>query len=178
MRGAESPAKVRWSLKPLDQKAAQKTFIDTADSTHDPREVEKVLALTDNMPLAISLLAHLVDAEGCFNVLSRWEGERTSIISDGYDKRSNLDLSIALSLSSPRLNSLPQAKELLSLLSMLPDGLSDAELIQTKLPLVNILGCKATLIRTTLAYSDQQKRLKLLIPIREYIQKIQPLETT
>jgi hypothetical protein len=105
--------------------------------------------------------------------LSRWEEEKTSLISDGYNNRtSNLDFSISLSLSSPRLN--PHSKDLLSLLSMLPDGLSDVELVQSKLPVDNILGCKATLIRTTLAYSDEHKRLKALVPIREYMQKIQP----
>jgi hypothetical protein len=57
---------------------------------------------------------------------------------------------------------------------MLPDGLSDVELVQSKLPIDNILGCKATLIRTALAYSDEYKRLKALVPIREYIQKIHP----
>jgi hypothetical protein len=45
-----------------------------------------VLALTDNMSLAITLLAHLVDSEGCSNVLVRWEEEKTSMISDGYDR--------------------------------------------------------------------------------------------
>ncbi|KAJ7806837.1 hypothetical protein B0H13DRAFT_1511062, partial [Mycena leptocephala] len=180
MRGAERPAKVAWTrpflqpLKPLEQDAAWKTFIDIADNTHDPEEVDKILALTDNMPLAINLLAHLVDSEGCSNVLSGWDKEKTSLISDGHDKRSNLDLSISLSLSSTRLNSFPHSKELLSLLSILPDGLSDAELVQAKLPIDNIRGCKAALIRTTLAYSDEHKRLKVLVPIREYMQKIKP----
>ncbi|KAJ7820044.1 P-loop containing nucleoside triphosphate hydrolase protein, partial [Mycena leptocephala] len=180
MRGAERPAKVAWTrpflqpLKPLEHDAARQTFIDIADNTHNPKEVMQVLSLTDNMPLAINLLAHLVDSEGCFNVLSRWEEEKTSLISDGYDKRSNLELSISLSLSSPRLDSFPHSKDLLSLLSMLPDGLSDAELVQAKLPIDNILGCKAALIRTTLAYSDEHKQLKALVPIREYMQKIKP----
>jgi hypothetical protein len=57
---------------------------------------------------------------------------------------------------------------------MLPDGLSDVELVQSKLPIDNILGCKAALICTSLAYSDEHKRLKNLVPIREYMQKIQP----
>ncbi|KAJ7820048.1 hypothetical protein B0H13DRAFT_1921438 [Mycena leptocephala] len=180
MRGAERPAKVAWtrpflqSLKPLEQDAARQTFIDIADNTHNPKEVDQVLSLTDNMPLAINLLAHLVDTEGCSNVLSRWEEEKTSLISDGYDKRSNLDLSISLSLSSTRLDSFPHSKDLLSLLSILPDGLSDAELVQAKLPINNILGCKAALIQTTLAYSDRNKRLKALVPIREYMQKFKP----
>ncbi|KAJ7850856.1 P-loop containing nucleoside triphosphate hydrolase protein, partial [Mycena leptocephala] len=178
MRGAERPAKVAWThpflplLKPLEQAAARQTFIDIADNTHDPDEVDKVLSLTDNMPLAISLIAHLVDSEGCSHVLSHWEEEKTSLISDGYDRTSNLDLSVSMSLSSPRLNS--NSKDLLSLLSMLPDGLSDVELVQSKLPIDNILGCKAALICTSLAYSDEHKRLKVLVPIREYMQKIQP----
>ncbi|KAJ7815600.1 hypothetical protein B0H13DRAFT_1568442, partial [Mycena leptocephala] len=180
MRGAERPAKVAWTrpflqpLKPLDQDAARQTFIDIADNTHNPEEVDQVLSLTDNMPLAINLLAHLAESEGCSNVLSHWEQEKTSLISDGYDRRSNLDLSISLSLSSPRLDSFPHSKDLLSLLSILPDGLSDAELVQAKLPIDNILGCKAALIQTTLAYSDEHKRLKALVPIREYMQKFMP----
>ncbi|KAJ7796417.1 hypothetical protein B0H13DRAFT_1572621, partial [Mycena leptocephala] len=177
---AERPAKVAWTrpflqpLKPLGQDAARQTFIDIADNIHNAEEVDKVLSVTDNMPLAINLLAHLVDSEGCSNVLSGWEEEKTSLISDRYDRRSNLDLSISLSLSSPRLNSAPHSKDLLSLLSMLPDGLSDAELVQAKLPIDNILGCKAALIQTTLAYSDEHKQLKALVPIREYMQKIKP----
>ncbi|KAJ6571182.1 hypothetical protein B0H19DRAFT_1064298 [Mycena capillaripes] len=157
MWGAERPMKVCWSrpflvpLGPLSQEAAQKTFTDIADDTNEPIEVDKILSLTDNMPLAINLLAHLADLEGCTSVLSCWEGERTSLISDG-------------------LKDLPQTKDLLSLLSML----SDAELVQSKLPLDNILGCKAALIRTSLAYSDEHKRLKGLALIREHIQKIQP----
>ncbi|KAJ7880167.1 hypothetical protein B0H13DRAFT_1630453, partial [Mycena leptocephala] len=174
------PAKMAWTqpflqpLKPLNQDAVQQTFIDIADNTHNPKEVDKVLSLTDNMPLAINLLAHLVDSEGCSNVLSRWEEEKTSLISDGYDRRSNLDLSISLSLSSPRLNPVPHSKDLLSLLSMLPDGLSDVELVQAKLPINNILGCKVALIRTSLAYNDEHKRLKALVPIQEYMQKNMP----
>jgi hypothetical protein len=163
MRGAERPAKVAWThpflplLKPLQQDAARKIFIDIADSIHDSEEVDRILALTDNLPLAINLMAHLVDSEGCSNVLSRWEQEKTSLISDGYDRRSNLDLSISLSLSSSRLDSIPHSKELLSLLSILPDGLSDVELVQSRLPINNILSCKVALIHTTLAYSDEHK---------------------
>ncbi|KAJ7829358.1 hypothetical protein B0H13DRAFT_1916540 [Mycena leptocephala] len=180
MRGAERPAKVAWTrpflqpLKPLDQDAARDTFIDIADNRNNLEEVDKVLSLTDNMPLAISLIANLADSEGCTTVLARWAEEKTSLISEGFDKRSNLDLSISLSLSSPRIESLPDSRNLLSLLSMLPDGLSDAELVQSNLPIGDILGCKVALIRTSLVYTDEQKRLKVLVPIREYVQKIHP----
>jgi hypothetical protein len=83
-------------------------------------------------------------------------------------------MSISLSLSSPRIQSIPDSQELLSLLAMLPDGLTDVDLIQSKLPLENILKCKTTLKSTALAYSDEHKRLKVLMPIREYLQQHQP----
>ncbi|KAJ6517132.1 P-loop containing nucleoside triphosphate hydrolase protein, partial [Mycena vulgaris] len=180
MRGAERPTNIQWThpflepLRPLTRDAARQTFIDIADDGHASEDIDKILLLADNMPLAINLIAHLVDYEGFSSVLHRWESEKTSILSEGHDKGSNLDLSISLSLESPRLTSLPHSHDLLSLLSLLPDGLSDVDLLQTKLPIKNILGCKTGLLSTSLAYVDDQKRLKVLVPIREYIQKNRP----
>ncbi|KAJ7894440.1 hypothetical protein B0H14DRAFT_771315, partial [Mycena olivaceomarginata] len=180
MRGAEHPTKVHWTrpflraLQPLNQEAARLTFADITDSGHSLEEVDQILSLADNMPLAISLLAHLADTEGCASVLSRWEKEKTSLISEGFDKRSNLDMSISLSLLSPQIQLLPHSQELLSLLAILPDGLTDIDLIQSKLPLENVLKCKTALKSTALACSDKYKRLKLLMPIREYLQQHQP----
>ncbi|KAJ7792043.1 P-loop containing nucleoside triphosphate hydrolase protein, partial [Mycena olivaceomarginata] len=180
MRGAERPAKVQWtrpflkSLQPLNQEAAHLTFTDIADGGHSPEAVDRILSLADNMPLAISLLAHLADSEGCENVLSRWDKEKTSLISDGLDKRSNLDLSISLSLSSPRIKLLPHSQELLSVLSMLPDGILNSDLLQSKLPLKDILKCKTALKSTALAFSDENQRLRALTPIREYMQQHHP----
>ncbi|KAJ7457800.1 P-loop containing nucleoside triphosphate hydrolase protein, partial [Mycena latifolia] len=180
MRGAERPAKIRWThpflepLKPLTQDAARQTFIDITDEGHTIEEIDKILLLVDNMPLAIDLIAHMVDGEGLASVLDRWETERTSLLSKGHDRRSNLDLSISLSLESPRMLALPEAQELLSLLSILPDGLSNTDLVQSKLPINNVLACKAMLLCTSLAYINDQKRLKALVPIREYIQRTYP----
>ncbi|KAJ7131102.1 hypothetical protein C8R44DRAFT_731370 [Mycena epipterygia] len=157
MRGAERPAK---------------TFIEIADDSHDPRDINQLLQLTGNMPLAVDLIAHLVDYEGCSNVLARWKTEKTSLLSTGYDKQSSLDASIILSLGSPRMT--PGAKDLLSLLSILPDGLSDAELLQSQLPIQDLLGCRATLLRTSLAYFDDKQRLKSLVPIREHTHTFSP----
>jgi hypothetical protein len=180
MRGAERPVNIQWTrpflepLKPLGQTAARQTFHDIADDIHDTEDTDKILLLVDNMPLAIDLIAHLVDSEGITSVLSRWETQRTSILSEGHDATSNLELSIFLSLSGPRMISSPQALDLLSLLSMLPDGLSEVELLQSNFPLENILTCKSTLLRTALAYIDGQRRLKVLVPVREYVQKSNP----
>jgi hypothetical protein len=158
----------------LTQDAARQIFVEIADDGRDMEDIDKVLALTGNMPLAIDLLSHLVASESCNGVLSRWETERTSIVSKGYDRRSNLDLSISLSLSSPRITSIPHVRDLLSLLSTLPEGLSDVDFRQSKLPINNILSCKSVLLGTSLLYLDVQGRLKLLVPIREFMHKFYP----
>ncbi|KAJ6603320.1 hypothetical protein DFH09DRAFT_1458747 [Mycena vulgaris] len=179
MRGAERPAKVRWThpflppLQPLTDEAARQTFIDIADDFHNSNEITRVLQLTDNMPLAVDLIAHLVDYEGCANVLARWETEKTALFSQGYDRRSSLDASITMSLASPRITSRPGAKDLLSLLSILPDGLSDVQLVQSHLPIQDVLACKTALLGTGLAYNNSN-RLKVLVPVREHIQLLHP----
>ncbi|KAF8184063.1 hypothetical protein K438DRAFT_1937355 [Mycena galopus ATCC 62051] len=174
MRGAELPAKVRWTrpflqpLKPLSDDAARQTFIDIADDGY--QEMDELLKFTGNMPLAVDLMAHLVVYDGATSVLARWETERTSVLSEGFDRRSNLDASITMSLLSPRLSSSPGAMDLLRLLSILPDGLSNTELFQSNLPIQDILACRAVLLGTSLAYTDEHKRLKSLVPIREHVQ--------
>ncbi|KAK7030030.1 hypothetical protein R3P38DRAFT_2524023 [Favolaschia claudopus] len=134
----------------------------------------QLLHRTDNMPLAVNLLGHLVDYEGITSVLNRWETEKTSLLSVNTDRTSSLDVSIFISLSSPRLVSSPNTQKLLSILSILPEGLSDAQLLQSNLPIPDLMGCKATLLRTALAYYDEGRHLKSLVPIREYVQQNHP----
>ncbi|KAJ7438970.1 hypothetical protein FB451DRAFT_1378085 [Mycena latifolia] len=92
MCGAERPATVRWTrpflapLKPLPQEAARKTFIDIVDDNYPIEDIDKILLLADNMPLAIDLIAHLVDYDGFDNVMHDWETERISLLADGHDK--------------------------------------------------------------------------------------------
>jgi hypothetical protein len=157
----------------LSDIAARQLFFDIADEGHDSEEMNKLLQFTDNMPLAVDLIAHLVDFEGSSNVLARWEMEKTALFSVGNDRKSNLDASIGLSLSSPRITS--GAKDLLSLLSTLPDGLSDIELLQSNLPIRDIRGCKTILLlATSLAFNDNKKRLRALLPIREHVKHVFP----
>ncbi|KAJ7240915.1 P-loop containing nucleoside triphosphate hydrolase protein, partial [Mycena rebaudengoi] len=169
LRGAERPSKVKWTrpfvapLEPLSNVAAQQTFMEVADESHDDASIKEVLALTGNLPLAVSLIASVAGSEGCSQALSRWKLESTQMLSEGYDQRSSLDISIMLSYTSSRMTT--GAQELLSILSMLPDGLADADLVQAKLPIPDILACKATLIQTALAFVGQDQHLKVLVPI-------------
>ncbi|KAF8147630.1 hypothetical protein K438DRAFT_1467146, partial [Mycena galopus ATCC 62051] len=175
MRGAERPSKVQWThpflhpLTPLSHAAARQTFIEIADEVHNDSELNQLLNITDNIPLAVQLVAAVVATEGCQATLERWNFESTAMLSSGYDKRSNLQTSIVLSLSSPRMLSSPYAVELLSLMSLLPDGISHLDLGQSNPPIPDIMNCKTTLLRTSLAYVDLAGRFKVLAPIREYI---------
>ncbi|KAJ7258947.1 hypothetical protein C8J57DRAFT_998335, partial [Mycena rebaudengoi] len=178
LRGAERPSKVKWTrpflgpLEPLSNVAARQTFIEVTDDDHDDASIKELLELTGNLPLAVSLIASVAGSEGCAQALSRWRLESTRMLSDGYDQRSSLDISIMLSYTSSRMT--PGAQQLLSILSMLPDGLANADMVQAKLPIPDILACKATLIRTALAFVGQDQHLKVLVPIREHILHTHP----
>ncbi|KAJ7286819.1 P-loop containing nucleoside triphosphate hydrolase protein [Mycena rebaudengoi] len=179
MRGGERPTKVKWTrpfllpLDPLSTSAALQTFIDVADDAHHEDSIKHLLEVTGNLPLAVSLISSVVSHEGCDKALSRWKSETTHMLSDGYDQRSILDISIMLSFTSSRMTA--GAQDLLSLLSMLPDGLADVELVQAKLGIPDVLGCKSILIRTSLAFVGKDQRLKVLVPIREHTLRMHPL---
>ncbi|KAJ7282447.1 hypothetical protein C8J57DRAFT_1554388 [Mycena rebaudengoi] len=162
LRGTERPSKVKWTrpflapLEPLSNVAAWQTFIEVADEGHDDA----------------NLIASVAGSEGCSQAISRWKLESTRMLSDGYDKRSSLDISIMLSYTSSWMT--PGAQELLSILSMLPDGFADDDLVHEKLPIPDILACKATLIQTALAFVGQDQHLKVLVPIQEHILRVHP----
>ncbi|TFK36010.1 P-loop containing nucleoside triphosphate hydrolase protein [Crucibulum laeve] len=180
MRGVERPSKIRWTrpflapLKPLTNNAAEEIFRDIADINNDDPDLLELLKLTDNLPLAVTLMARLVESETCTNVLLRWKNENTSLLSDGVDKISSLEKSISISISSPRIIGTPDALELLSLLALLPDGISTTTLLRMNLPLDNVIKCRFILVSTSLAYVDERGRVKALTPIREYIRTHHP----
>ncbi|KAF7332592.1 AAA domain-containing protein [Mycena kentingensis (nom. inval.)] len=185
LRGEERPGKVQWTrpflrpLQPLSDAAARQTFFDITDIPNpESAQVSALLELTDNLPLAITLLASLASLEGVPSVLQRWESEHISLLTEGTDKSSNLRASIELSLSSPRLRAIPEALLLLRILAVLPDGATENTFSSMGLPLgmAHISLCRVTLCRTSLAYTDQTSgRIKLLVPIREHIRSAYPI---
>ncbi|KAJ7460651.1 P-loop containing nucleoside triphosphate hydrolase protein [Mycena latifolia] len=180
MRGAERPGKVRWTrpflapLNPLPSFASRQTFLEIADGplAEEEADLAQLIDLTGNLPLAISLMASVASFEGYSTALSRWKSENTALLSDGYDKRSSLEKSIVMSLTSPRMAASPHAQDLLSLLSLLPDGISDEDLFTSNGSSTAL--AKSTLLRTSLVFIDHDKRLKVLSPIREYIGRVHP----
>ncbi|KAJ7107026.1 hypothetical protein C8R44DRAFT_858110 [Mycena epipterygia] len=142
IRGAERPEKVKWSrpflppLKPLTYTASRQTFIEIADdpTINEEPALEELLELSGNLPLAVSLIANVASFEGYSKTLSRWKTENLALLSEGYDKRSNLEKSISLSLTSPRMKSTPNAMDLLNLLALLPDGITERDLLHSFRP--------------------------------------------
>ncbi|KAJ7154507.1 hypothetical protein C8R46DRAFT_1196838 [Mycena filopes] len=181
MRGVERPNKIKWTrpflpaLTPLTADAAKSTFLDITDEDADKKIVDKLLALTDHLPLAISLMANLASFDGCESVLERWNSETTSLLSDGADKLSNLDKSIMISVSSPRMVSNANALKILSIMALLPDGVSRADLDDMVLPLPDVPRCITTLMRCALSYLDSDHRFKLLAPIAQFVRRKCPV---
>ncbi|KAJ7476647.1 P-loop containing nucleoside triphosphate hydrolase protein, partial [Mycena latifolia] len=180
MRGQERPLKIRWTrpfiqpLQPLTAEAARQTFMDISDSEgRDDIFITELLDLTGNLPIAVTLMAYAASFEGCEAVLLRWKHDNISILSEGHDKETNLETSLRLSISSPRMTSSPGALQLLGLLSLLPDGILDADLLNSACAIPDIPRSKSTLLRTSLAYLDGD-RLKILVPVREFIKKMYP----
>ncbi|KAF8185367.1 hypothetical protein K438DRAFT_1429485, partial [Mycena galopus ATCC 62051] len=181
MRGAERPLGVKWTrpflppLEPLSLEATRQVFVDIADEPVEEESpaLDELANQSDRLPLAISLMANIAAFEGYSGTLKRWNLEKTAMLSEGYEKSSNLDQSIALSLNSPRITS-PHAQILLSLLSVLPDGIADHEIIGSRIPLNHLAQHRTSLLRISLAYVDQNGRLRVLVPVREYIRKAQP----
>ncbi|KAJ7107057.1 hypothetical protein C8R44DRAFT_885726 [Mycena epipterygia] len=178
MRGLERPGRVKWTrpfippLNPLSSFAARAVFVDIADDPITEEEEEhmtELITLTGHHPLALSLMASVAFFEGYTSALSRWKNDSISLLSDGHDKGSSLEKSIMISLSSPRMMISSHAKGLLQLLSLLPDGISEVELLHSDLNIPEILRCRTTLLRTSLAYVGENGRLNMLPPIREYI---------
>ncbi|KAJ6543537.1 hypothetical protein DFH09DRAFT_1088683 [Mycena vulgaris] len=66
------------------------------------------------------------------------------------------------------------ATALLSLLSLLPDGISEDQLGASKVPIPDLAHYKSSLLRTSLAYLEVNGRLKSLSPIREYMRRVHP----
>lgn len=177
MRGVERPANVKWTrpflhpLEPLSLAAARRTFSDISDLDSDDAQIDDLLALTDNLPLAITLIAHLSETEEPEVLIARWKLETTSLLSEGGDKQFNLDKSIMVSISSPRMEATLGARDLLSILSLLPDGMSDVyqDDVGLNLHQNDVVRCRITLCRTSLAYIDHSGRLKVLAPIRAFV---------
>jgi tetratricopeptide (TPR) repeat protein len=152
MRGTVRPAQTQWTMPflppliTLDSDAARQLWEHTADN-YD-KFAEELTKAVDYVPLAVSLLAHLAQATTPQLLLKQWGIKQTEFIYTGQaNKQFNLEYSIQISIESGRMRANSSAKELLGVLSMLPDGMhiKQVERFMTILSEIDILSGICTL---------------------------------
>ncbi len=128
MRGTERPAETKWTqpflepLRTLSYDAAGNIWKEINE--HYDTFTENLLKAVDCVPLAVNLLAHLGQVMPSKLLWEEWNKKNTGLIKRGQmHKLSDLEYSIQLSIDSQRMKACPSAKDLLGVLSMLPDGM-------------------------------------------------------
>ncbi|KAJ7896530.1 hypothetical protein B0H13DRAFT_2523010 [Mycena leptocephala] len=128
-RNSDRPRGIRWSvfkpIQPLTLYAAIETW-DAISHGHDNFSIQLMDAV-ECLPLAVTLLAQLAETESSEALWASWNLESTRLVTlDGSQHRlSNLELSIELSLKSPRLFSCSGALDFFIILCLLPQGMSE-----------------------------------------------------
>jgi tetratricopeptide (TPR) repeat protein len=177
IRGDERPFGPRWSesirVGPFGLPAARETFMDIAGSKfqNDP-DLDRLLEAVERLPIAVSLLAHQAEGQpDLASVWKRWQDKRTALLknADGKGRLNNFEVSLDFSLDSPRMTG--EAMRLLSVLSMLPDGVAHQDL-EALFP--GEAGEAAAVLRKVGLAFDQGPRLRVLAPIREYVSRQHP----
>jgi tetratricopeptide (TPR) repeat protein len=179
MRGNVRPRGSEWRdpviLSPLTCPAAQELFLKVAGKHfRADRHLDPLLQPLEGVPLAVTLLAH--QAEGQKNLAAlwrQWERENTRMLkyAGGDHRLTNLERSFEVSIRSPRMT--PESLRLLRLLALLPGGGANQDL-ERIVPGLMIQGA-AALTKIALAV-EEGPRLRLLAPIREYVQRRRPPE--
>jgi hypothetical protein len=129
-RGTTRPLQTDWThpllppVQPLTQTAALQMW-EHLRGNHDEYTL-KLLEAVDYIPLAVTLLAHLAEADSPEDLLRQWSAEKTSMIQRyGHEDRlSSIDVSIELSLQSPRIRKHQQVLDFFGVLCLLPQGLA------------------------------------------------------
>jgi hypothetical protein len=121
-------------------------------------------------------MATLAQFETPMALLERWDSEYTSMLTRGRKHRlSSLDISIKVSLDSPSMRSNPDAQDLLGLLALLPDGVqTNKHLVEIASDIPKVASAGALLRQVSLAYTDGSRVLRVLAPIRLFIQTNYP----
>ncbi|KZV90900.1 hypothetical protein EXIGLDRAFT_837477 [Exidia glandulosa HHB12029] len=183
IRGAERPGGAHWTrplrspLGPLGREEARQVLLAIADVPEsDMPTLDKMLQHVENLPLAVVLLGNLAQVESLPSLLSRWETMSTAMLTrDGNATRlSSLDASIRLSIESPRMQQDTTALSLLSVLSLLPDGFKDVDLSLCFPSLAHPRRALAVLLQVSLSYRTADQRVRILVPVREFVMRYYP----
>ena len=177
LRGEQRPFGLDWReairAEPLNAEAARNVFLAFAgEHFRDDPELDPLLLELDGLALAVVLLASQAEGEPDLAALrQRWRDRRTALLhrSAGRERQHSLDVSLQLSIDSPRMTE--EGLRLLSLLGLLPEGLAHED-ISALLPGAGAEA--ASVLRKVGLAFDQGPRLRVLAPVREYVQRIHP----
>ncbi|KZO91516.1 TPR-like protein [Calocera viscosa TUFC12733] len=172
MRGDLPPVGVEWegfdAMHTLSLDAAHKIWTEIARKTD--KKLDELLGRLDGLPLAIWLMAHQGKYFTPTQLLASYEKSAAKLMKVGGGGRlGSLQVSIELSLASKILLEEPGARELLSLICLLPDGAA-IEALEDIVPSMSdaLLPAASALQQVALAF-DRNGRLKVLSPIRDVI---------
>jgi tetratricopeptide (TPR) repeat protein len=177
VRGTQRPGGGVWRppihMLPLSEDDARKVFLEVAGTAYkDDPDLSELLAALDGLPLAVELLAHAAEGEPNLTALRRrWVDERVTMLSRGTgdDRLLSLAVSLELSITGPLMTD--EARRLLSLLGVLPDGISHQDL---ELILPGIAERGASILRKVGLAFDERQRVRCLAPVRDYAASAHP----
>jgi tetratricopeptide (TPR) repeat protein len=171
LRGVAPPGpgwRAPLELRRLDDAAARETFLaGTGGKFADDPALDALLRELDGWPLALTVLAY----QGRFYVDVRelagaWRRKRTDLLTKGVKKRdADIGACIELSLGSPLMTE--EARRLLGLLGILPDGIRRDDL-EALLP-PDGPDAAATLRHVGGLTFDDGPRIRVLAPVRDYL---------
>ena len=187
-RGTILPQSVLWSnvknaaLEPFSLEAAVKTFEDRAGGRLAEAEEDiatQLLIAVDRMPLAVTLLGQLAQrGNSVSELLARWNREHSTLLQTyGAGRFNNIEVSIQLSIAMMlSTDDSQESLKLLSVCSMLPDGLRPAVFEKMRPQFKNIDRARDNLYAYALASLGVDRTLKTLSPVRHLVIERYPAE--
>ncbi|KAG2126938.1 hypothetical protein DEU56DRAFT_535069 [Suillus clintonianus] len=181
-RSRRNAPNVHWITKdipPLDLSSAQRVFLQIyhhASRSDAEEDIKGLLKELDFHPLSINILANAAQQNSWSpaTLLKRWKDRHSKVLDAGKGKLQSLSDTMELSLSSPSVLDLgADGRRALAIIAFLPQGLNEdlASDLLPSLPQVDAI-CDV-LCMQSLVYR-QDKFIKMLAPIRHYVQDSLP----
>ncbi|KAH7102003.1 P-loop containing nucleoside triphosphate hydrolase protein [Auriculariales sp. MPI-PUGE-AT-0066] len=192
-RGIILPRGVRWAnaasatLEPFSAEAALQTFDDIAgtsenDEGNERAAVVELIQAVDYMPLAVTLLAQLVQCdEKPSMLLHHWKQSHTAMLrTDPLASGRETNVAASIGVSIQLLRAGDNSKEPLQLLSIcahLPAGLRTSVFDQLKPHFEDLDSARRSLRSLALISVGPQDELRMLSPIRHFVLSAHPMAT-
>ncbi|KAG2036665.1 hypothetical protein BDR03DRAFT_959129 [Suillus americanus] len=177
-RSRSNAPNVRWITKdipPLDLSSAQAMFFQIyqhASCSEAKEDIKGLLKELDFHPLSINILANAAQQNDWSpaTLLKRWNNQRSKVLHIGKGKLQSLSDTMQLSLSSPSVQDLGEdGLRALAIIAFLPQGLNK-DLASDLLPSLPQVDTICDVLRTQSLVYRQDNLLKVLAPIRHYVQ--------